>query len=314
MATATTEEQEQLVGQTAENIRRQRTNYNQSSSSTSQQQGPQQIQFPPVTSVSFVCGLLAGAAQAGVFNPWDRALYLSVKNQSRFLSYENFERPYQGFLQSIGGRALSAGLYFPLEQTFMQLVPKGEGVQHVAIYNFVAGTAAGAANALILNPLSAIKYKTWGREVNQGMFFEAAGMLRKGGVRPFFNGMAPTVLRDVVFGGFYTFLRLEAQPAFGLAPEHQWMANVGAAAVATVASGPFNLARNVQYATHSEQRAPTIAQVLANLVQEIEEKQTWHRKWHYLQERLRIGTYWPTSPPSYLQCHFAAAYLFVPLF
>ena len=37
--------------------------------------------------------------QAGLFNPWDRALYLSVKHSRPFLSGENFQRPYQGFWQ-----------------------------------------------------------------------------------------------------------------------------------------------------------------------------------------------------------------------
>lgn len=61
--------------------------------------------------VSFLCGLVAGVAQAGVFNPFDRALYLSVKHHRPFLSYEHFSQPYSGFLQSVGGRALSGGLY-----------------------------------------------------------------------------------------------------------------------------------------------------------------------------------------------------------
>ena len=60
--------------------------------------------------VAFLCGLAAGVTQAGALNPYDRALYLSVKNKVPFLSPENFRSPYQGFLQSIGGRALSSGL------------------------------------------------------------------------------------------------------------------------------------------------------------------------------------------------------------
>lgn len=61
--------------------------------------------------VSFLCGFVAGVAQAGIFNPFDRALYLSVKHHRPFLSYQNFFQPYSGFLQSVGGRALSGGLY-----------------------------------------------------------------------------------------------------------------------------------------------------------------------------------------------------------
>ena len=60
--------------------------------------------------VAFLCGLAAGVTQAGLLNPYDRALYLSVKNKVPFLSSANFRSPYQGFFQSIGGRALSSGL------------------------------------------------------------------------------------------------------------------------------------------------------------------------------------------------------------
>lgn len=60
----------------------------------------------------------------------------------------------------------------------MSLVPDGE---HMMI--FLAGTSAGAVNAIILNPLSALKYKTWGREVNRGMPTEALDMWRKAGLR-----------------------------------------------------------------------------------------------------------------------------------
>lgn len=66
---------------------------------------------PRVDHVAFLCGLLAGISQAGLFNPYDRALYLSVTNRTPFLAWENWKVPYQGFLQSVGGRALSGGLY-----------------------------------------------------------------------------------------------------------------------------------------------------------------------------------------------------------
>jgi hypothetical protein len=250
---------------------------------------------PKVNSVSFFCGLAAGVAQAGLFNPFDRALYLSVKNEVPFLRWQNFESPYQGFIQSVGHRALSGGLYYPLEQFFMTLIPecKLEKNNKGAFYNFLAGTAAGSANALIVNPISAIKYKTWGRDVNRGMQVEAVDMLKKGGLRPFLNGMIPTVMRDLVFGGCYTFLRFELQYRFQLSTDYQWAANFVAAAMATVLSGPFNLARNVQYSTRSHHVADTVTEVFNNLVQETRERPNPYEKCKHIQNRLRIG--WGTT-------------------
>ena len=265
----------------------------------------QEVKAPEVTYASFTFGLVAGVTQAGLFNPFDRALYLSVTNRVPFLLKENFRTPYQGFAQSVGHRALSGGLYYPLEQFFMTLTPTNfddndpwaQHQQHSrssqAFYNFLAGTAAGATNAVIINPMSAVKYKTWGREVNRGFWIEAKEMLRKGGLRPFLNGLYPTIVRDLVFGGCYTFLRLEIQYRLQLSNDSQWMANMGAAALATIASGPFNLARNVQYATKSRDTADSMSQVLISLGKELRDQPTVWKKLKHTQQRLRIG--WGTA-------------------
>ena len=114
-------------------------------------------------------------------------------------------------------------------------------------------------------------------------------MFRKGGLRPFCNGLIPTLSRDFMFGGTYTFLRLELQYRFQLEPQQQWLANMVAASIATVLSGPFNLARNVQYATKSRKIADGVIPILQDLVKETLEQPTALKKYKYLQTRLRIG-------------------------
>ncbi|CAJ1931275.1 unnamed protein product [Cylindrotheca closterium] len=255
---------------------------------------------PRVSYVSVASGLLAGITSAGLFNPIDRALYLSVKNEIPFLSKENFASPYTGFFQSVGHRAISGGLYYPLEQFFLtQMSPTPamlltSGAGNTTVHNFLAGTAAGSCNAIIVNPISAVKYKTWGRENPRGFFVEAADMLRKGGIRPFTNGMLPTVLRDLVFGGCYTVIRFELQYRFQLSNnDYQWAANMAAAAMATIVSGPFNLARNVQYATRSHKAADSVIEVFVNFLGEVKELPTALQKCKHVQNRLRIG--WGTA-------------------
>lgn len=250
-----------------------------------------------VSSVSFSCGITAGILQAGVFNPFDRALYLSITNQVPFLRAENFRNPYNGFLQSLGHRALSSGLYYPLENFFCSILlsshsDSGDSATinlHPAFANFLAGTLAGSANALIVNPITAVKYKSWAREVNRGMLKESMEMFRKGGLRPFGNGLVPTVLRDLFFGGTYTFLRLELQYLLQLTPDQQWGANMAAAAMATVVSAPFNLVRNVQYATRSREKADSISKILQDFVREARGHKTGWQRARYIQNRLRIG-------------------------
>mgnify|MGYP005848476991 CR=1 FL=1 len=242
---------------------------------------------------SILCGLTAGVIQAGIFTPFDRALFLSIANRTPLFSVENFKNPFVGFAQNIGGRALSGGLYFPLEQFFFRKFHEGNKRDNSKWTNFAAGTAAGAVNAMILNPLSTVKYKTWSRMYNRGMVHEAFSMLQKGGHGVFFKGLTPTLLRDVTFGGFYTFIRLQAQYTYDIPPEHQWMANLLAASLATVASGPFNLARNIQYNTKSAHAAPTVTEVLMELVHEVKQIEKTRYKLSYVQNRLRIG--WGTA-------------------
>jgi len=121
-------------------------------------------------------------------------------------------------------------------------------------------------------------------------------MFRKGGLRPFRNGLISTVLRDLCFGGTYTFLRLELQFLFQLRPEQQWIANMTAAALATVVSAPFNLVRNVQYATRSREKADTISMILRDFMREAacvrvrgQQTQTTWQRMRFIQNRLRIG-------------------------
>ena len=260
-----------------------------------------------VDKASIFCGLAAGVLTASLFTPYDRALYLSMTNKTPFLSAENFRNPFSGLSQSLVFRALSGGLYFPLEQFFFRKFHHQDDLLQSSVdnyssksnnfsnklRNFAAGTAAGAVNAMMLNPLSAVKYKTWSRMYNRGMLHEAKAMLQKGGGGVFYKGLTSTLLRDVTFGGFYTFLRLQAQWEWSLPHEHQWIANLFAAALATIASGPFNLARNIQYSTKSEHIAPTTYEVLEELWRETRQIQGGHRKWIYLSRRLRIG--WGTA-------------------
>ena len=263
------------------------------------------IEAPLVDKKSVLCGLAAGVCQAALFSPYDRALFLSLTNQTPFLSVENFRNPFSGLSQSIIGRTLSGGLYFPLEQFFFRKFHpemdrsstttsnNNNSNSNSKFRNFAAGTAAGAVNALILNPLSAVKYKSWSRMYNRGMIAEAMNMLQKGGSGVFYKGLASTLMRDITFGGLYTFTRLQIQWSCSLPHENQWMANLFAAGLATIVSGPFNLARNIQYSTKSSQTAPTTYRVLLELVHETRALEGYQKQIFHLMQRLRIG--WGTA-------------------
>ena len=164
-----------------------------------------------------ICGFTGGLLQAGLFNPWDRALYLSIKMDRPFLSRINFRNPFAGLYQTIFQRAMSAGLYFPLEEIFADLIVQGGMYGNDAgtlnakrhYIGFTAGLFAGSLSGLIMNPLAAVKYHYWGTETGKESFVTtSAQMLKKGGMRIFLVGTTATVLRDLVFGGTYGLLLL----------------------------------------------------------------------------------------------------------
>ncbi len=163
-------------------------------------------------------GFIGGFVQAGLFNPWDRALYLSIKEERPFLHVKNFVNPFAGVSQTIFQRSISSGLYFPLEEIFADMIVSSAifgtspselapNRTWIALY---AGLLAGATNGLLMNPLAAVKYSFWGAtESDRGFLHTAKEMFQRGGLRIFFVGSAATVTRDLVFGAFYGVLRHE---------------------------------------------------------------------------------------------------------
>lgn len=106
------------------------------------------------------CGLSSGLIQAFIFNPWDRALYLSVKYERPFLRMDNFRNPMAGVFQTVLQRAISSGLYFPIEELTLELLTFCVGSRNAAI-TFAAGTLAGVANGVIMNPFTRIKVRSF---------------------------------------------------------------------------------------------------------------------------------------------------------
>lgn len=240
---------------------------------------------PPATSL--VCGLTAGILQAGLFNPYDRALYLSVTQKRPFLHAANWKHPYSGVFQSLGIRALSGGLYFPIEHWLLQQ----QGMTPA-----VAGSLTGMVTAGVVNPLTALKYQTWSTKVRTSSRIQrTTTRMRMSSPNWMLRGLGATIVRDLVFGGVYTAVRVELR-------DHTTMggpANLMAAVLATVASGPWNYVRNVQYAagipTKSSNHATDTSSwsILSKLVQQTARQPTIFQAWTYLSARLRIG--WGTA-------------------
>ncbi len=80
----------------------------------------------------------------------------------------------------------------------------------------LAGCSAGAINAVLINPVVAIKYHIWGTvKDDANIYFRdvAHELFKQGGYLPFLKGMQATLCRDVVFGGVFAMCRYRPPPS-----------------------------------------------------------------------------------------------------
>lgn len=217
-----------------------------------------------------------------LFNPWDRALYLSVKHKRPFLASSNWRSPFQGWLQSALHRTFSGGLYFVLQGLLSDALPSPLLPSH----SFLIGLLAGSLNGALLNPLAAIKYHNWGSSRSWSASIQHA--MDRAGYSVFFKGMVSTMTRDSIFGVSYEVGRRNIAHMLQAGERHDllFVANMSAAMAATVLSAPFNYVRTIQYAHIAEkERRPMWNQMLrlwANAKLE-------PSPLRYLGQRLRIG-------------------------
>ncbi|CAD7974045.1 unnamed protein product [Amoebophrya sp. A25] len=224
-----------------------------------------------------LAGVSSGVVQVVIWNPYDRALYLSSVHQRPFFTRENWIRSVsdfnRGLLPNLMQRVITYGMYFPLEQAWVRILlgclDKGledasastiGGWSKILLVAPLAGQLTGACSGLVTNYLSLIKYKQYQREVQRSLLSDLQRIMHTQGTLS--RGLFATVCRDSVFGGVFTSLRVLWQNE-----EYQLGVNFVAASLATICSGPLNYARNLQYAGQQGDRR-TIRSVMQELGQD----------------------------------------------
>ncbi|KTD71230.1 hypothetical protein [Legionella tucsonensis] len=270
----------------------------------SNEQDPK-LNYKQKFNIDVASGLIAGVSNSGFFNPWDRALYLSVKYNRPFLSVQNFKSPYQGFSQAIVQRAFLGSIYYiaqgELKSYLFPYLQHNLGFSQT-VAQFYVGMAAGSIGGALTNSISAIKYHTWGQE-SASFRLSVRDMWTLGGIKPFLKGTTATMTRDMVFGSTYEMLRSlmkttskkSGNTALGSNQSYvEFLYNASAAAVATIASSPFNYVRNMQYATPPNLKPPSACEVFTKVWNESKTpQQSFLSRLSFFQQQFRIG--WGTA-------------------
>ncbi|RNF15694.1 mitochondrial carrier domain-containing protein [Trypanosoma conorhini] len=157
--------------------------------------------------------LCSGAAQAVLFNPFDRALYVRVKfRRQHFLDRRNFDQPFQGFMNAAVYRTLVGASYmFWQDSARIFIENKTPDCFHASqsprLNAFLIGATAGSVNGAVLNGMQVVKYRMWNVEGNASFLSVAVEAYKENGMRIFLRGVGATALRDCVFGIVYESLR-----------------------------------------------------------------------------------------------------------
>jgi hypothetical protein len=232
---------------------------------------------------SFGCGFAAGLFVTALLHPWDRALYFSVIHRKPFLTMANWRNPYHAIMQTLLGRTISGGLFFPLEDHCSAILGS----------KILGGQAAGVLNGFILNPLSFVKYQSWSaNDLERSFSSTSRRLLRDAGPLVFMRGAIATMCRDATFGMCFAVRKLlpldDGRSTFA--------ASLVCAAAGTTLSSPFNYLRNQSYAEKSVVPLESLAQkrafwrsALEELQQEVRGQPSRFSSLKVLQQRLNVG-------------------------
>ena len=255
--------------------------------------------FPPLMpdilneSSKFFSGIITGLSSALIFHPYDQAIFLSIKTSRPFLSYANFKHPIKGISQNLFHRAISNSLYFPLEHKFRELffashLFKSQATNMSAVPSFLSGVAAGSINAVIINPLSAIRYEFWGNR--HPTFFATIKFMyhASNSIKPFFKSTYITISRDIVFGGIFSSLRFSLGNSDNPI-SNSFIINLLSATVASIASSPFNFVRNVTLGSPPDRPPPSSWEIMRSLGRSVPNPSSPLATSHFIFKRLLIG-------------------------
>ena len=254
-------------------------------------------------SIHLLSSLTASTMNAGLFHPWDRALYLAIANHRSFLHNANFANCWQGLGQTLSQKPLTGSFYyFAQSELDTHLTPflREQYKLNDSSIKFLIGLGAGSFEAILKNPFSTIKSFMWGQPVKQSFRQSTITMYKQGGLKPFANGTAITVARDALWGGFYEVLRYRlriclSQTASGHThPDTVKIASdATAAGTATIICSLLNYARTKKYSTEPVCKPPSAIESIGQLFKEVKAQPGLLTKVSLFQNRLAIG--WGTT-------------------
>ena len=177
-------------------------------------------------------GFVTGLISAYLFNPFDKALYLVVKNKTHMFNKEIWKSPFKGVCQTLYNRVIGYGIYFSAYDIFKQ---------YYGFNNIVSGALAGTITALFNNPIHVVKMYNWNTSDKKSFIILSTDIYRKYGLGRFYYGLSYTTFKDVLFSCIF----------FALSEKYNKdkliLYNIIFASLATIITSPVYYFRNRIY-------------------------------------------------------------------
>lgn len=231
--------------------------------------------------VNWAAALAVGVATGIGFHPIDLAFYRrsieKIKDRQSLFTPKYWAEPTTGLRNTVYQRIISNGIYFALQgELNSRLLPIMKNEWHYSdkVSAIGIGLLAGAATGFFSNASYAVKFYTFTHKPKGKPLENALRMWKQGGPRPFLNGIYPGVMRDATFGLFYEFTNLILDKHFVIKIQNQipdenkktkdfiyFSSRFFSASLATAASSPWNYARNMQFKTSPQKKAPLVLDI-----------------------------------------------------
>lgn len=175
-----------------------------------------------------LAGLLTGISNTIIFNPYDKALYMQVKNNTTFFNKNNWIQPYTGISQSLIHRTISYGLYFPIYDFYKR---------NTTFTNYkiiLDSVLTGCTTSILINPINIIKYNKWNNISTKYNLF----ILTK--------GIKYTILRDSIFTLNYNYLNQKYNKNKNI------LLDIILGCISTLCVSPINYCRNIVFSSQQK--------------------------------------------------------------
>ena len=171
-----------------------------------------------------ISGLATGLMTAILFNPIDKAIYVSTTKNISIYNKEVWSKCFKGTLNTTLTRLITSGLYF----TFLDKLS-------IVYSPFQTAFLTSFACNLLTNPIQLVKFHSWYNNITLKESYNS--IYRNYGIRGFGIGFVPILLRDMFFN--YSYL------SFKKKDDH--LHNLSIITLSLICVSPLNLIKNKKY-------------------------------------------------------------------